>query len=88
MKEDSKSNGRMAKLLGFFGIGLCALCCAIPFAGAIGSVGLLSGITLYSGKIALVLAAASITVFVVIRFYRKRKTPACTIDCDCKTETK
>lgn len=85
MKNTTKEPGKMAKTLGFIGLGLCALCCALPIIGIIGGAGLLTTLTLYAEKIALVLLIIS-AAFFAIWFYRKRQAPACSIDCSCKPE--
>jgi hypothetical protein len=87
MKTDEKEPGKLAKSLGLVGIGLCALCCALPIIGIVGGAGILASIALYAEKIAVVLLIVSAASFAVW-FYKKRQAPACDINCECKTETK
>jgi hypothetical protein len=86
METTKKEPGKMAKTLGFFGIGLCALCCALPIIGIVGGAGILATISLYAEKAALVLLIIS-AAFSAVWFYRKKQAPAsCSVDCSCKTE--
>jgi mercuric ion transport protein len=86
MKTTAKQPGKMAKTLGFLGLGLCALCCALPIIGIVGGASILSAIALYAEKIAVVLLILS-AAFFAIWLYRKRQAPpTCSIDCDCKEE--
>jgi mercuric ion transport protein len=85
METTSKEPGKMAKSMGLIGLGLCALCCALPIIGIVGGAGILATISLYAEKIALVLLIISAASF-GIWFYRKRQSPACSVDCECKPE--
>jgi len=85
MKSINKKPALTANVLGFLGIGLCALCCAIPIFGIIGGAGLLAGLAVYTEKIALILLVASLAAF-GLAGYRRKKAPACDIDCECKTD--
>lgn len=87
MKHDSKYPGLAAKWLALSGIGLCALCCALPFAGLIGGAAMLAGVALYAERIGVVLIIESLAVFAIV-LLRKRRARACDVNCDCKTETK
>ena len=83
MKPTAKEPGKMAKILGFLGLGLCALCCALPIIGIIGGASILSALAMYAEKIAvvfLILSAASFGIWL----YRKRHAPTCSVDCSCK----
>ena len=79
MKESKKLfNG-----LGFVGIALCAVCCALPIVGVMLGVGTLSVLSKYfewAGIASLALAL----VFFGIYFARKKKAPSCETDCGCK----
>jgi hypothetical protein len=82
-----KDSKRMLKSLGLVGIALCAACCALPIIGVMVGVGSLSVLSRYfewAGIAALVLALA----FFGIYYFRKKSTPACDIDCECKTDDK
>lgn len=86
METTTKEPGKMAKNLGLLGIGLCALCCALPIVGIVGGAGIIASIALYAEKIALVLLIIS-AAFFAIWLYRKRQTPpACSVDCECKDD--
>jgi hypothetical protein len=86
METTTKEPGKMAKMLGFLGIGLCALCCALPIIGIIGGAGILTTISLYAEKAALVLLIISAAFFTVWLYRKKQAPPSCSVDCSCKTE--
>lgn len=79
MNMNTKNPGRTAKILGFLGIGLCGLCCALPIIGIIGGAGVLGAIAVYAEKIAGGILVLSVSAL-VIAWYRKRKSPTCKID--------
>ncbi|MES1181260.1 MAG: hypothetical protein ABUL44_00540, partial [Flavobacterium sp.] len=79
--------GKLAKNMGLLGIGLCALCCALPIIGIVGGAGILATIALYVEKIAVVLLIISAASFAIWQYKKKQAPPACSIDCDCKTES-
>jgi hypothetical protein len=79
MNTNVKNSGKAARLLGFLGIGLCGLCCALPIIGMVGVAGLLSAIAMHAEQIGLVILIGSIAAF-AITFYQKRKSPTCKID--------
>ncbi len=83
MKTTSRGSGRLAKILGFIGIGLCALCCALPVLVLIGGAGILTGIAMHAEKLAIVLLITSSALF-AIWLYKRTQAPACDIDCECK----
>ena len=85
METTSKEPGRMAKIAGLTGLGLCALCCALPIIGIVGGAGILATLSLYTEKIALVLLIISAASF-GIWLYRRKQAPSCSIDCECKPE--
>jgi len=87
METASKKPGRLAKNVGLLGIGLCALCCALPIIGIVGGAGILATVALYAEKIAIVLLIISAASFAIWQYKKKQAPPACSIDCDCKTET-
>lgn len=86
METASKKPGKWAKNVGLLGIGLCALCCALPIIGIIGGAGILTTIALYAEKIAVVLLIFSAAAFVIWQYKKRQAPPACSIDCDCKPE--
>jgi hypothetical protein len=72
--------------MGLLGIGLCALCCALPIIGIVGGAGILATIALYAEKIAIVLLILSAASFAIWQYKKRQAPPACSIDCDCKPE--
>lgn len=87
METASKKPGRLAKNVGLLGIGLCALCCALPVIGIVGGAGILATVALYAEKIAIVLLIISAASFAIWQYKKTQAPPACSIDCDCKTES-
>jgi hypothetical protein len=86
METASKKPGKLAKNIGLLGIGLCALCCALPIIGIVGGAGILATVALYGEKIVLVLMIVSAASFAIWQYRKRQAPPACSIDCDCKTE--
>ena len=87
METATKKPGKLAKNVGLLGIGLCALCCALPIIGIVGGAGILATIALYAEKIAIVLLIISAASFAIWQYKKKQAPPACSIDCDCKAES-
>jgi len=85
--KTAKEPGKLAKNMGLLGIGLCALCCALPIIGIVGGAGILATIALYAEKIAMVLLIISAASFAIWQYRKRQAPPACSIDCDCKTES-
>jgi hypothetical protein len=84
MESNTETPEKTAKNMGLLAIGLCGLCCALPIIGIIGGAGILSTLSLYAEKTALVLLISS-AAFFAIWLYRKKQVPAsCSIDCSCK----
>lgn len=86
METASKKPGKWAKNVGLLGIGLCALCCALPIIGIIGGAGILATVALYAEKIAIVLLIISAASFAIWQYKKRQAPPACSIDCDCKPD--
>lgn len=86
METKSKKPGIWAKNMGLLGIGLCALCCALPIIGIVGGTGLLAVLSLYAEKIAIVLLIISGGLFAYWQYTKKQTPPACSVDCSCKEE--
>lgn len=86
MKTTEEEHRRLVKKRSILGIGLCVLACTLPFVGAVGGVGILTTVALYSEKIAMAFLIISITSFAIWQYKKKQVLPACSIDCDCKTE--
>jgi hypothetical protein len=87
MNTPSKNPGNTAKTFGLLGVGLCAVCCALPVAGLVGGAGILASIALYAEKAALFLVILAIVSF-GLWYFRKRKARRCDIGCECKTTSK
>ena len=85
MESNSKEPGKLAKNTGLIGLGLCALCCALPFIGIVGGAGMLSTIAVYAEKFALVILVISAALFAIWKYRKRQAPPTCSIDCDCKT---
>ena len=78
-----KDSKKIFKGFGFVGIALCAACCALPIVGVMTGVGsVLSGYFEWVSIAALVLALG----FFGIYYFRKKRAPACDINCGCKAE--
>lgn len=86
METASKEQGKWAKNVSLLGIGLCALCCALPIIGIVGGAGILATIAVYAERIAIVLLIISGASFAIWQYKKRQAPPACSIDCDCKTE--
>lgn len=86
METASKRPGKVAKNIGLLGLGLCALCCALPIIGIVGGAGVLSLVALYAEKVALVLLIISSAALAVWLFKRRLAPPVCSIDCACKAD--
>ncbi len=65
------------------GVGLCGLCCALPFIGAAFGLGALAIISQYLDKIGWGLMIIA-TGFIIYKHYKKCKAKSCNIDCECK----
>jgi hypothetical protein len=85
MKTKTKEPINPFKKFGFAGIALCAICCALPIAGATFSIGTLTVLAKYFewAGIATILLALT---FLIVWTVRKKKAPSCDIDCDCRAE--
>ena len=85
------SSASVFKKLGWTGISLCVLCCALPFIGAAIGVGSLTALAFYLEKVAIIALGLGGLAFIYY-FWQKRKAKksitsnACDIDCACKTE--
>jgi uncharacterized membrane protein len=85
MKTTSSNRTNLFKNIGLTGIALCAICCALPIAGAIFSIGTLTIIASYFEWAAITVMAVALVVF-IIWMVRKKRAPTCDVDCSCKTE--
>lgn len=84
MQKTTKEPGKAAKMLGFLGLGLCALCCTLPIIGIIGGASVLTAVAVYAEKIAVILLIVSAGAFAYWLYKKKQIPPACATDCDCK----
>ena len=78
------------KKLGWTGIVLCGLCCALPIIGTAIGMASLTALSVYVEKIG-ILAIGLAAFFFLYAWYSKRKnakacTTSCNTNCDCKTE--
>lgn len=79
------------KRLGWTGVVLCGLCCALPIIGAAVGIASLTAISFYLEKIG-ILALGLAAFFFWYAWYSKRKkakecATSCDTNCECKTET-
>ena len=78
--------------LGLAGIGLCALCCALPAISAFLGISSLMAMGTYLDKTGLILIALAIMVFVYTFYKKRQKTKlnrVCNNEaCDCKAPGK
>ena len=72
--------------MGLIGLGLCALCCAMPIIGIVGGTGLLALISLYAEKIAMTMLIISVGLFAFWLYKKNQVPPSCSTDCSCKPE--
>jgi len=86
MEPSSKKPVIWAKNMGLLGIGLCALCCALPIIGIVGGTGFLAVLSLYAEKIAVMLLIISGGLFAFWQYKKRQTPPACSVDCSCKDE--
>jgi hypothetical protein len=83
MKDSNSFSGK----LGMIGIGLCVVCCLFPIAAVTFGVGAITAISAYMtwfGIVAMIFSVAAFGVY----YYRKRRPPACDVDCGCKEDSK
>lgn len=79
------------KKLGWTGVALCGLCCALPIIGTAIGMASLTALSVYVEKIGIL--ALGIAAFLFwYAWYSKRKnnkacTTSCDTNCDCKTES-
>lgn len=80
---------QFSKKLGWFGIGLCALCCTLPLIGTIAGIGSLATFSFYLEKFVFLILAIVAVAF-VYSFFRgksivRRCDEKCETNCICKT---
>lgn len=77
-----------AKKMGWLGISLCALCCALPIIGTAVGMASLTALSVYLEKIGIIALGIAAFFFWYARYSKKKKAKAsCDINCDCKPET-
>lgn len=89
--EKSKITTSTAKKMGWIGISLCALCCALPIIGAAIGMASLTALSFYLEKIG-ILALGIAAFFFWFAWYKKRKkakvcATSCDTNCECKPGT-
>jgi hypothetical protein len=69
--------------LGFIGVGLCAACCILPIVGIVFGMGALTFLAVFLKWVGAILGTAA-TTFFGIYYFRRKKAPACDIDCSSR----
>lgn len=87
--ETTKKN--WYKRLGFTGIALCGLCCALPIIGTAIGMASLTALSFYLEKIGILALVIAAFLF-WLAWYKKRKkekacATSCNTNCACKTES-
>lgn len=89
MKSIPEIKSQLPKKLGWAGIGLCSLCCALPIIAAIAGIGSLTVVALYLEKFAMLVLAIAAAAFAYSFFRRKPAAIGCQTTCktdsSCKT---
>lgn len=89
-QKETKKKSITSKMLGWAGVGLCGLCCALPIIGGIAGIAFLTAIAVYLEMIG-ILALGLAGIFFWKAYYDKRKAAnscdtSCDMDCGCSTE--
>ncbi len=89
--EEVKKVTSVAKKMGWVGIALCGLCCALPIISAALGMASLTALSVYLEKIA-ILVLGLVAFFFWYAWYRKPKkakacATSCETNCDCKPDT-
>lgn len=91
-RSGSGKSIRRTKMLGWAGIGLCGLACALPFLGMLAGITFFTAIAVYLETFA-ILALGLAGVFFAYAYYQKKKKissppegPSCEVDCGCSTK--
>lgn len=85
MKEKINESSNRLKRIGMTGIGLCAICCALPIVGTFFGIGLLTALANYF-EWAGVGVLLTTSILLIVYFIRRKKASSCDIDCNCKTK--
>lgn len=79
------------KRLGWAGITLCGLCCALPIIGTAIGIASLTAISVYAEKISILAFGIAAFFFWYVWYSKRQKAKACTTsystECGCKTES-
>jgi hypothetical protein len=73
--------------LSLAGLGLCALCCALPVLGAVMSVGSLSVLAFYLEKVGIGLILLGVLLSFVFYLRNRKKAVECGPMCNCQPST-
>lgn len=84
--QAASKSGKLARNIGFFGIGLCVLCCAVPVIGIVGGAGIFAAVAVFAEDVSIVLLIFSAGLCALWLYKRTQFPKACAADCDCKTE--
>ena len=84
-----KNLNTTSKKFAWISLGLCGLCCALPFIGVIVGIGSFTFLGFYLEKLAIVALSIAGAMF-FFHYFQKRKTEkscadSCEVDCGCKT---
>lgn len=89
--EQNKKVTPIAKKMGWLGIALCGLCCALPIIGAAVGMASLTALSFYLEKIGILALGLAAFFFWYAWYNKKKKAKACATscdtNCDCKPET-
>lgn len=79
------------KKLGWTGLALCGLCCALPLVSGLIGISSLTVMAYYFEKISVIVLIIGIAFSVFLYFDKKQKTRACSTACEalcqCSTES-
>ena len=78
-----KDSENVLRKLGLIGIGLCAACCLLPIVAITFGLGALTTLSAYLQWAGILIMGIVVILFVVY-FLRKRRAPACDIECGCR----
>ena len=89
--EQTKKTTSVAKKMGWAGIALCGLCCALPIIGAVIGMASLVTLSFYLEKIGILALGLAAFLFLYAWYCKRENSKSCTTSCDthcdCKPET-
>ncbi len=89
MNQTQKTTS-IAKKMGWAGIALCGLCCALPIIGTAIGMASLATLSFYLEKIGILALGITAFFFGYALYKRRKKAKTCSTSCDtncyCKTE--